>query len=443
MYVFFNKILTHLFLIVYNPVVLKLFYFNKTKKLSELKDTQLKNLKQTLIFSYENVPFYKSWFDRNEFNPYEFNKLSDLEQLPILNKNIIKENMEEFETRNNKSNGCKLVATGGSTGAPFKYFTSKASRNLSFALLLKGWALGGYRIGDSVVVLAGGSLVPKKDSKISIIKNRLLNFHKFSTYGVDMDDLYDYYIKINKLRPKFIRGYASSMYLFAEYLQKNNLKLNRNVVAVFTTAEMLPQNQRQVIEAAFNSRVYDGYGLNDGGLTAFECEYHDGYHIDTERGYLEVVDEDGKLVSGREGMILATTLMEKCMPLIRYDTGDLGVLADLACSCSNQKPILKELKGRVTDSLKINNRVIASPVLTVLMGKTDAVNYQIEQVSADKIIFHLVYTDKEKIKGDIATISNSLRSKLGEISIEIDICDSIYVEPGKKHKFIINNSDVY
>ena len=54
--------------------------------------------------------------------------------------------------------------------------------------------------------------------------------------------------------------------------------------------------------------VYDGYGLNDGGVSAYECPEHAGLHIDTERSIMEVVDGEGHQMNRGDGRILATSL---------------------------------------------------------------------------------------------------------------------------------------
>ena len=152
-----------------------------------------------------------------------------------------------------------------------------------------------------------------------------------------------------------------------------------------------------------------------------------------------MVDEQGIRTVNKQGKILATTLEEKCMPLIRYDSGDLGVCNDEYCTCGNEKLILKTLKGRITDFLKINGKLISSPVLTILMGKTSATNYQIEQMSKNKIIIKLVYKNKANIQRDQELIITSLKSHVGDFELAFDIVNQIAVLKGKKHKFIINH----
>lgn len=433
---FFRKLITHFFLLVYNREVLKLFYSRNFEK--DQRSIQFESLKKQLIYSYERFEFYKKSFDACRFNPYEFSDFLQLQCLPIINKEILKQNFECFNSKS-KPGDCKQVSTGGSTGVPFKYLMGSKNRKSSLAVLFKGWSLGGYKLGEPVAVLAGGSLVGNNDPLVGRIRDSLLNIHKFSTYGMDEDQLRSYFKKINKIKPKYIRGYASAVYLFAIFLEKNNLTLSFKTCAVFTTAEMLTTKYRNVIERVFNCSVYDGYGLNDGAVTAFECSEHNGYHIDVERSYLEVTDESGNVMTDIQGKIIATTINETCMPLIRYDTGDLGILSSSHCKCGSAKRMLKEISGRVTDFIKINKKIISSPVLTVLMGKVRADQYQIEQLSKSSLRVKLFYSQDSYFENDKRLISKSLKNKLGNFNLEIITVNSLNNENGAKHKFIVNN----
>ena len=129
----YKKILIHFFLILYNPYILYFFYLRKKKSRSLLKSEQLKKLKKSLIYSYENIPFYKKCFDQYKFNPYVFSNQSQLEVLPILTKDIINDNIEMFKTIK-PVYGCKVATTGGSTGTPFAYKMSIKNRQLGLAI---------------------------------------------------------------------------------------------------------------------------------------------------------------------------------------------------------------------------------------------------------------------------------------------------------------------
>ncbi|MEN6489863.1 MAG: hypothetical protein ABFD66_13465, partial [Smithella sp.] len=153
----------------------------------------------------------------------------------------------------------------------------------------------------------------------------------------------------------------------------------------------------------------------------------------------QTVDESGAVVKGKTGRIIATSLHNFAMPFVRYDTGDFGFIDDMnSCPCGNKHPLLKKVLGRTTDYLKLNNKIIGSPVLTVLMGKVDLEYYQIIQRDANGIDinyvkeFSLRDNDKEFIK-------KSFTAHVGPINVNFIKVSMQELSSKNKHKFIIND----
>ncbi len=437
-----------LFIVGYNikrPDVLR-SYSNLTKDqwlpFENKKKKQEEQLSKLIQFSYNNVPYYNKMFDKLKIKVNDIKTIEDLNKLPILTKKIIKSNWQDFIPKN--INAMKYIngSTGGSTGNTLQYRMSRKDYEIGISLLYRGWGYAGYKLGDKVAVIAGSSLIPNiKSESRKKIQAFLLNMKFYSSFVMKKKMFMSYYKDINKWKPKFIRGYASSIYLFTKFIKNNNLNLDFKPIAIFTTAEKLLGTQRKLIEQVFGVRVFDNYGLNDGGISAYECEKHNGMHIDMERAVLEVVDNNGKLVFSRQGKILATSLYNYALPFIRYDTGDLGVLSNSVCTCNRPTPLLKQIVGRVTDYLNLNNTIIGSPVLTVLMGKFDIEQYQIIQKSNDVIVIKIVQGKKYR-KEDEEFIRKSFYTHVGRINIKFDYVDFIQVQNGTKHKFIINEYDI-
>ena len=67
----------------------------------------------------------------------------------------------------------------------------------------------------------------------------------------------------------------------SNYIKNNDIKLSNYPKAIFSTAEKLFPHMRTTIEEVFNTKVFDTYGLNDGGVSAFECQNHNGMHMNT------------------------------------------------------------------------------------------------------------------------------------------------------------------
>ncbi len=430
---------------IHRPKVLKYyneFLQNNNMSLQEMQTYQNEKLRKMIHYCYQNILYYHDLFNSLGLKPEDITKVEDLYKLPILTKDDIRKDIEKFYPNNEQNIKYSIGSTGGSTGAPLKYRLSEESNSAGVALLSRGWGFAGYELGDKVAIIAGGSLVKKEQSLKKIINNFIHNFRRYSSYGMDDELLNEYVQDMIKWKPKYIRGYASSVFQLAKFIKKNNLENEFDIRAAITTAEMLFPKQREYISDVFNCDVFNTYGLNDGGISAYECEKHAGMHIDIERSLLECVDDNGHNIYNQEGKILATTLLDFSMPLLRYDTGDLGVLSDEQCTCVCQRPLLKELKGRVTDTLKLNGKIIGGPVLTVLMGKTSFLQYQFIQQGNNKLLIKLQKgMDTTEAKTDRNYIEESLISQVGLLTINFEYVEDFIYPNGEKHKFILVEND--
>lgn len=404
----------------------------------ELRELQNKRVKQIVDYCARNVPFYQKQFERLGISPGNIRTTEDLKALPILTKSDIVQNWKDFEPISKKSI-YSTQTTGGSTGQPLRYYVSKEEYCIRDAVWIRGWGLAGYQPGDKVVILAGGSLVPGKPTVKSKLRSQALNFHFLSSYGMDEALLADYCERIRAWRPAYLRGYTSSLAILAEFCRKAQINAREwRLRGVFTTSEMLYPRQRQLIEEVFGVHVFNQYGLNDGSITAYECLAHSGMHIDMERSLLEITDEIGQPTAvGCPGKILATSFFNTATPFLRYDTGDYGTISAKECPCGCKRPLLASINGRTTDTIEVNGRIIGSPVLTVLMGRTNAFQYQIVQRDAFRIEFRIV-PGADYGSADERFILDSMQSHLPGAQICFSYVNSITPGPNGKLKFIIN-----
>jgi phenylacetate-CoA ligase len=416
---------------------------NQWKSYEELKEEQEKQLRVMINFAYKNVPYYHKLFYDLKLSPDDVKKVEDLEKLPILTKDIIKQNWEDFKPVNLNKLKYYEAATGGSTGTPFKYRLYKFDRFLAGALLYRGWGYAGYELGDKMVFLAGASLdIGKKSYVTKRVHEIARTIKKLSSFDMGEKEMKQYVSIINSFKPKFLRGYASSIFSFAKWTEENGIEIHQPL-AVFTTAEKLYPNMREKIKEVFNCDVYDGYGLNDGGVTANECSEHCGLHIDTERSIMEVVDKDGNKLENGEGEILATSLYNYAMPFIRYDTGDLGYNIDDVCGCGRGYKLLKELVGRSVDVFVTpeGKNVHGWFFLYIFWEYCKGINeYQVVQEKLDKIVIKIVPEDDFDEK-QLDKIREIIRKKSEGWNVEFKFVDQIKRTGAGKYKFIINEME--
>jgi phenylacetate-CoA ligase len=412
---------------------------NQWKTYDELKQDQEKSLRNMIRFAYENVPFYHKLFNNLKLSPEDIKKLDDLEKLPIITKETIKQNWDDFKPLNLKKLRYYENSTGGSTGTPLKFRVSNYDRFLAGALLYRGWGYAGYELADKMVFLAGATLdVGKKSYIVTKAHEIARNLTKLSSFDMGIQDMENYTKIINSFNPRFLRGYASSINFFAKYIDENNKKIELD--AVFTTAEKLYPHMRKNIGNAFSCDVFDGYGLFDGGAGAYECQEHNGLHMDTERSVMEIVDENGCQIENGVGRIIATSLHNFAMPFIRYQTGDLGNLVTDVCGCGRESKLLKEVIGRQHEMLQTpEGKVVHGAFFNNYMfGKISGiVEFQVIQKSLENIVVKIVANENfdEKQLGTIRTI---IKSKSERWDIEFKFVDQIERTKAGKYKFIVN-----
>lgn len=415
---------------------------NEFKSHEELKRYQEEKLQNFIKFSYNHVPYYFKLFKNLYLKPEDIQTIEDLEKLPILTKEMIRNNQKEFIPLDLKEQKYGNSSTGGSTGEPLYYKLSKDDEILGLAILYANWGNSGYELGDTVGVIAGSSLMPTTKSKlVDNIKAFMMNYKKYSSFDLSEKYMDEIVTGLNKSKPKYLRGYASSIYLFARHIKDKNLKFMFHPKGVFTTAEILFDYQRELIEDVFGCKVFNQYGLNDGGISAFECEMHKGLHVDMIRSILEVVDKEGnQLEAGREGHILATSLYNYAMPFIRYDSGDLGVLSGKNCECGRHAPLLEKVVGRVSDFIYApNGNKIHGEFFSHIFYEFDWVKqFQIVQKRVDEVIVKIVPDSEDKInENDMERMKRIIINRTGKMDIIIEMIDEIETTRAGKWKFIV------
>jgi len=402
----------------------------------ELLEVQLEQLQRLIHFSYEYVPYYRHLFDSISLKPNDIKSRQDLQKLPILTKRIIKQHRDEITPKNLETLKYTHGSTGGSTGEPLQYLMSYEDYVRGIALLYRGWSYGGYRLGDRMAIIGGFSLISTTQTSLQKWAiSYLRNIRSYPFYAMSDEMLMQYVRSLNNFKPEFLRGYASSIYILASFIRDKGLTINFHPRGVFTTAETLLEAQRRVIEDVFSTDVFDNYGLNDGGVSAYECEKHCGRHIDMERAILEVVDENGHQIFDKPGRIVATSLYNYAFPFIRYDTGDVGVQSQIKCPCKRESPILTIIEGRTNDILKLAGKKVRFPAS--LFAKLDVEQYQVIQETEESIKLKIV---KGKTYGryEEDVIKQWIKEQIGFVNISFEYVPSIVSEGGSKHKFIID-----
>lgn len=408
----------------------------------QLEDYQLYQLNKLLCHVYENVPYYTKIFDNLCLKPKDIRTFKDLQKLPFLTRESVRNNINDLKARNYPEYKFGYTTTGGTNGIPLGLYEE---RSVSFIKELAYFQIAFDRINctfkDKFVILRG-AVIPSADKgkfwKYSLFGRCLF----LSSYHLNQENLPKYIEKIRKFKPKFITTYPSTIAILAGFMKKNNLEPFPSLKAIICGAENLYDWQRDLLENFFQCRVFEGYGHSEQAVHAAACEKSNYFHVFPEYGIFELIDKNGKPVNkeNETGEIVATGFKNYIFPFIRYKTGDFGVYTNQKCSCGRNYPILKKIEGRRLQEFIItkNNRPIPLTAMNMHSDVFDNVKQlQFYQDKKSEVILKIVKADSYTEK-DTEYIKQELSKKLGnDIDIIIQSVDEIPRTTRGKYNFII------
>lgn len=398
----------------------------------KIEKYQFEKLKSLLLECYDSIPYYKQLFDNINFNPrLHFNELSDLSRLPILSKGFAKENKEVFINQKYVKNSINFK-TSGSTGVPFEILVHPNQWIMEQGVVWRHWKWAGYNFRDPLAMVR--SFVPK-NSDVLWKYNPINNFTYYSPFHLNDTNIKDYLHSMIKKKIVVLRGYPSSVVALAEYVLKYKCKIPP-IKMVLTASEVLTDTDRQIIETAFKAKVSNHYGLAEQIVMMGDCEKHEGMHNYDEYGYLELLDTDVPNVK----KIIGTNLHNLTTPLLRYDTGDLAVVAEDPCSCGRSLPIIKNIIGR-SDSQIITIEGYKIPTVnfyTMFEYFQELDRWQIIQHSISEIEF--IIKSNSISQDRIEELRQSILSRLNSKMVVRISLNGEFVQKseGKTNSFISN-----
>lgn len=313
---------------------------------------------------------------------------SSIDEFPVINKNIIRDNFNKFISNKFDRNQLKSVITSGSTGTPFKIFQDKGKllRNTSDTIYYA--RLAGYKIGQRLYYLKIWNEINRKGPFTRFMQNII---------PIDVTNQSDTFFKdfVQELQEdkndKSFLGYVSAFERLCKYLEKTDIKnVSSNVKSVVTMSEMLDKRTKRMIEKYFDCEVIARYSNVENGILAQQLRGKgENYYLNTASYYFELIDinSNSPVSLGKPGRIVVTDLFNYGMPIIRYDTGDIGVLDE----DDTGKKVLSKIEGRKMDMVyNTDGKLVSSFVITNNMWKYSEIKqYQFIQESNKSYCFKL------------------------------------------------------
>jgi phenylacetate-CoA ligase len=405
---------------------------------TEMRELQEKKLRHLIRHAHETVPYYRKIFQTNNLTPSDINNLDDLKKLPILTRNETREEFQALISSNYPSKRTVRGTTGGSTGEPIRFLTTKENRHWNTAARYLAWEWAGFRAGDKFAHIFGSPLdQPFFKSFRGKVEGKIKRRIFMNALKISEAQLEKFVERIKTFKPEVIYGYARAALLLAQFIEDRGIE-GIHLKSVIIDSMSLFEHEVKTIERVFGCRVWWNYHNRENGTFGSECSQHDGYHLFAQNHIFEFIKGGEEVAAGEPGAIVVTDLTNYAMPFIRYELGDVGISSNDLCACGRGLPLMRKLLGRTAEILlsATGEFLIFPDQFDRLwdLGKIGA--FQITQENPSRVVTRIVpgrgYTDK-----DTEMIRKIMLSLFDNLDIEIELVDSLATSNSGKRQVII------
>ena len=346
-------------------------YWNEkieTMPAEEMRKFQLENLKKTIKWVYDKVPFYKNKFDEVGFKPEDLKELEELSKLPFTAKNDLRDNYPFGLCAVPLAEVIRIHASSGTTGKPITgpytqndldQWTECMARNLYAAGVRSndicqnaygmglftgglGFHQGATRVGCAVIPISSG----QTERQILILQ--------------------DFGVTVLLCTPTYALTIAERADEMGVTIKDLPLRIGVFGAEPWTIA------MRKEIEERMGIKAMEAYGLTEfgGPGTAYDCMVQDGLHVNEDHFIAEIIDPvTGEVLPlGTKGELVFTAIQRQAMPLVRYRTRDITTLRREECECGRTLIKMDKIYGRSDDMLIIGGvNVFPSQIESILL----------------------------------------------------------------------------
>jgi phenylacetate-CoA ligase len=400
--------------------LMKSYYWDET----EIKIFQLKKINELLDYIYENSEFYTKALNNL---PRKINNIKELSSYPVLTKEILRNNFDVLLVNKKKLN---YFYTSGTSGTPLKVALTSNEMSLENAFIWRQRLLAGVKKKNKLATFGGRKIVKSNENKQFWRMNYTNNQLLFSGYHMNEENIKSYISKYNQWKAGYIQGYPSSIYKIAKFALDRGMELYIPK-AIFTSSETLLYYQREVIEKAFNSKIYDYYGSTERAGIITQCT-HGKYHVNVESGFLEINDSK----------FYWTSFLNRSTPLLRYEIGDTGEydLINKKCGCGSYFPRLSKINGREEDYIYTFDMRPLGRLDHIFKSGMQVKEAQLVQDKIGEVIVNIVPDHTFNLNEIEYKITKAFADRVGDtLDLKLNIMKEIPKGSNGKFKFVVSN----
>ncbi|MHA7744963.1 hypothetical protein [Priestia aryabhattai] len=396
----------------------------------EVLNYQENALKKLLVHATSTTNFYKNFEAKN------------LSHYPVVNKSLIRDCQENFMSDKYSKNNLIKMSTSGSTGTPFICYQNKEKKKRVSAEVIYYSEKAGYSVGGNLIFLRALTEKSRKSLFHQWIQNETL---------IDISNLDDKYIErllseIKKVSSSgsMILAYASTYDALKDYFNRYGAsKVGESIITgIISSSEMLFDDTRKSMSNAFNCKCISRYSNQENGIIGQDDTLNNVFLLNEANYIVEILkmSEDKPVVEGEVGRIVITDLYNYAMPMIRYDTGDIGSIT-LLDRDGVQKKAIVNFGGRKIDVVydSYGNRLSPHTITNNFWSFPEIQQYQFIQETNTQYTIKINVDGLFKREQELKTLLLKLLGS--EADITIQRVNEIPVMASGKRKYVINKTN--
>lgn len=370
---------------------------------------------------------------------YEKYKDCDFNNFPIITKNDLKSDLDMFMSSAYEKEQLFQMSTSGSTGTPFVCYQDERKKRRVNAEIIYYSEKAGYKLGRNLSYIRTVVKQNKKSNFQQFLQNQtLIQCNKLNDQGIEK--IIKQIEKTSKKGPVTLLAYASTYTAIRDYAEKKHCGRfeNCNMRGVISGSEMLYDSTRSEMEKLFGTRVVSRYSNEENGVLGQDEGKNNIFSINEADYLIEIVDDnDNPLPDGQLGRIIVTDLFNYAMPMIRYDTGDVGAIIVLNIN-GRKKRVISDFSGRKVDVIfDVNGNALSPHIITNQMWSfTDIKQFQFIQKNKDEYLIKLNANITSQRKNELVRLMKEILGQAAKVSIE-EVREIPVLASGKR-RYIIN-----
>lgn len=319
-----------------------------------------------------NIPYYE-----------QYGGSTSLEELPIVNKQVIRNNYDAFismeipkEDREKilqvlkgnftkKNNSVNEVyeyknfifeETTGTSGVPFRVVKSEEDR---------------FRIGAEVWRRRRKIDPSASPKSLYRLNHTSIHSNQLNTYNYDVGNILKIYNEIEERKIRWLHVSPNPLKMHVNILQEYGDYQFGNLKYIECVGNFFSEEQKKLYEDVFGATVINQYGSMETWPIAYTC-INNSMHI-LDNIVLDLVDDNNEPITNYDevGNILITCLDLRTMPFVRYRIGDYGKLVENKCSCGVKSPLIELIPGREVNIIKgFNEKKFGNTIFSKIVQGT-------------------------------------------------------------------------